>query len=61
VLAARTEPQANNLLSTVDVADLHSGVITAVLAGQEQLLGREGQHYGALARAEAPLPKLPIR
>jgi hypothetical protein len=61
VLAARTEPQANNLLSTVDVADLPSGVITAVLAGQEQLLGREGQHYGALARAEAPLPKLPIR
>jgi hypothetical protein len=61
VLAARTEPQASNLLSTVDVADLRSGVITAVLAGQEQLLGREGQHYGALARAEAPLPKLPIR
>ena len=61
VLAARTDPKGNNLLSTVDVADLRSGVVTTVLAGQEQLLGREGQHYGALARAEAPLPKLPIR
>jgi hypothetical protein len=61
VLAARTDPQGDNLLSTVDVADLRSGVITVVLAGQEQLLGREGRHYGALARAEAPLPKLPIR
>ena len=61
VLAARSDPQGNNLLSTVDVADLSSGVITTVLAGQEQLLGREGGHYGALARADAPLPTLPIR
>ena len=61
VLAARSDPQGNNLLSTVDVADLSSGVITTVLAGQEQLLGREGRHYGALARADAPLPTLPIR
>ena len=61
VLAARSDPEGNNLLSTVDVADLTSGVITTVLAGQEQLLGREGQHYGALARADAPLPTLPIR
>jgi Copper transport outer membrane protein, MctB len=61
VLAARTDPKGNSLLSTVDVADLSSGVVTTVLAGQEQLLGRVGQHYGALARAEAPLPKLPIR
>jgi Copper transport outer membrane protein, MctB len=61
VLAARSDPQGDNLLSTVDVADLSSGVITTVLAGQEQLLGREGRHYGALARAEAPLPTLPIR
>jgi hypothetical protein len=60
VLAVRTDPQGNNLLSTVDVADLSSGVVTVVLAGQEQLLGREGRHYGALARADAPLPKLPI-
>jgi Copper transport outer membrane protein, MctB len=61
VLAVRTDPQGNNLLSTVDVADLSSGVVTVALAGQEQLLGREGKHYGALARADAPLPKLPIR
>jgi hypothetical protein len=61
VLAVRTDPQGDNQLSTVDVADLPSGVITTVLAGQEQLLGREGRHYGALARADAPLPALPIR
>lgn len=61
VLAARSDPQGNQRLSTVDVADLGSGVVTTVLAGQEQLLGREGQHYGALARAEAPLPTLPVR
>ena len=61
VLAVRLDPQGNQRLSTVDVADLSSGVVTTVLAGQEQLLGREGQHYGALARAEAPLPTLPVR
>lgn len=61
VLAVRTDPQGSQRLSTVDVADLSSGVVTTVLAGQEQLLGRAGQHYGALARAEAPLPTLPVR
>jgi hypothetical protein len=61
VLTVRTDPQGDNRLSTVDVADLRSGVITTVLAGKEQLLGREGHHYGALARADAPLPTLPIR
>lgn len=61
VLTARTDPQGSRRLSTVDVADLSSGVVTTVLAGQEQLLGREGRHYGALARAEAPLPTLPVR
>jgi len=61
VLAVRTDPQGSQRLSTVDVADLSSGVVTTMLAGQEQLLGREGQHYGALARAEAPLPTLPVR
>ena len=34
--------------------------LTTVLAGQEQLLGRQG-HYGALTRADAPLPTLPVR
>ena len=61
VLAVRTDPQGNQRLSTVDVADLSSGVVTTMLTAQEQLLGREGQHYGALARAEAPLPTLPVR
>jgi len=61
VLAVRTDPQGSRRLSTVDVADLSSGVVTTVLAAEEQLLDREGRHYGALARAEAPLPTLPVR
>jgi hypothetical protein len=60
VLTARTDADAADVLSTVDVADLPSGVITTVLAGQEQLRGRQG-HYGALTRADAPLPTLPVR
>ncbi|SDS27198.1 Copper transport outer membrane protein, MctB [Friedmanniella luteola] len=60
VLTARTDDDAADVLSTVDVADLPSGVITTVLAGQEQLQGRQG-HYGALTRADAPLPTLPVR
>lgn len=60
VLAVRNDSQAASVLSTVDVADLSSGVTTTVLAGQEQLLGRQG-HYGALSRADAPLPSLPVR
>jgi len=32
-----------------------------VLAGKERLLGRPPQHYGALAKADAPLPDLPVR
>jgi Copper transport outer membrane protein, MctB len=61
VLAARSDPAAVDSLSTVDVADLSSGVTTAVLAGKERLLGRPSQHYGALTRADAPLPELPVR
>jgi hypothetical protein len=45
----------------VDVADLSSGVTTVVLAGKERLLCRPSQHYGALAKADAPLPELPVR
>ena len=60
VLTARTEAQAADTISTVDVADLPSGVVTTVLAGKAELLGRQG-HYGALDRAEAPLPALPLR
>jgi hypothetical protein len=61
VLSARSDATAVDLLSTVDVADLESGVITTVLAGKEQLLGSGGRHYGALSKADAPLPTLPVR
>jgi hypothetical protein len=60
VLAARNTAAAANTLSTVDVADLSSGVATTVMAGKEQLLGRSG-HYGALSKADSPLPQLPVR
>ena len=60
VLTARNDATAVDVLSTVDVADLTSGVTTTVLAGKEQLLGRQG-HYGALSKADAPLPNLPVR
>jgi hypothetical protein len=60
VLAARNDDAAVDVLSTVDVADLTSGVTTTVLAGREQLLGRQG-HYGAFSKADAPLPNLPVR
>jgi hypothetical protein len=61
VLSARSDATAVDLISTVDVADLESGVITTVLAGKEQLLGNGGRHYGALSKADAPLPTLPVR
>lgn len=53
--AVRTSSPASGELSTVDVADLPSGVVTTVLAGKEQILGEQG-HYGALARADDALP-----
>jgi len=58
--AIRTTSAASSELSTVDVADLPSGVVTTVLAGKEQLVGRQG-HYGALARADDALPVVPVR
>ena len=60
VLSARTDSAAVDLISTVDVADLASGVTSTIMAGKEQLLGRQG-HYGGLTRADAPLPQLPVR
>ncbi len=60
VLAVRTDANGAGVLSTVDVADLSSGVTTVLLAGKEQLLGRHG-HYGALTGADAPTPELPVR
>jgi hypothetical protein len=61
VLAARNNAAASSRVSTVDVADLSSGVTTTLLAGKEQLGGRLGRHYGALAQADAVLPELPVR
>ena len=61
VLAARSNALASDRISTVDVADLSSGVTTVVLAGKEQLLGKPAQHYGALAKTDAVLPALPVR
>jgi hypothetical protein len=60
VLSARTDSAAADLVSTVDVADLASGVTSTIMAGKEQLLGRQG-HYGGLTRADAPMPQLPVR
>jgi hypothetical protein len=60
VLSVRNISDSADLLSTVDVADLSSGVATTIMAGKEQLLGRHG-HYGALTKADAPLPQLPVR
>lgn len=60
VLTARNASSAVDSLSTVDVADLPSGVTTTIIAGKEQLLGNQG-HYGALSKADAPLPQLPVR
>ena len=60
VLSVRDVSDSADLLSTVDVADLSSGVATTIMAGKEQLLGRHG-HYGALTKADAPLPQLPVR
>jgi hypothetical protein len=60
VLTARNDSTAVDAVSTVDVADLDSGVATTVMAGREQLLGRQG-HYGALSKADSPLPSLPVR
>lgn len=61
VLASRSNGLAADSISTVDVADLASGVTTTILAGKEQLLGKPARQYGALARAEAALPELPVR
>ena len=58
VQVIRTPGPSADSVSTVDVADLPSGVTTTVLALQEQSLGGQG-HYGATGDAVAP--DLPIR
>lgn len=59
VATARADADARTELSSVDVADLPSGVSTVIMAGKEQLNGDQG-HYGA-ANADAPAPELPLR
>lgn len=57
---AQARQSSSDKVSTVDVADLPSGVITVVMAGREQLFGGQG-HYGAASSSQAPAPQLPIR
>lgn len=59
VATARADADARTEMSSVDVADLPSGVSTVIMAGREQLNGNQG-HYGA-ANADAPAPELPLR
>ncbi|QDP97300.1 copper transporter [Microlunatus elymi] len=59
VATVRTDPDSRTVLSTVDVADLRSGVTTVIMAGREQLDGHQG-HYGA-SNADSPAPELPVR
>ena len=47
-------------VSSVDAADLPSGVTTAVMAGAEQLANGQG-HYGWSSSSDAPAPELPIK
>lgn len=60
VAQARQADISRDPVSTVDVADLPSGVITVVMAGHQQLLGGQGD-YGAASSSSAPAPALPIR
>jgi hypothetical protein len=60
VATVRSDPRSREKLSTVDVADLPSGVSTVIMAGAEQLAGGQG-HYGYHNTSDAPAPELPIR
>ncbi len=54
--AARADPDATAILSTVDGVRTAAGRIATVLALREQLDGRAGR-YGAADNAEAPAPR----
>lgn len=60
IATARNEDISKDVISTVDVADLPSGVTTSLLAAKEQLLGNQG-HYGAAASRDAIAPELPLQ
>jgi hypothetical protein len=59
VAAVRSDADARTEMSSVDVADLPSGVSTVIMAGREQLDNGQG-HYGA-ANADAAAPELPLK
>jgi hypothetical protein len=61
VATLRSDPTSREQLSSVDVADLPSGVSTVIMAGRELLNGGEPRHYGSNNSADAPAPQLPIR
>lgn len=60
VATVRSDAGSRDVLSTVDVADLPSGVTTVIMAGAEQLAGGQG-HYGYHNSSDAPAPQLPIK
>ncbi|QGN33154.1 copper transporter [Microlunatus sp. Gsoil 973] len=60
VATVRSDVSSRDLLSTVDVVDLPSGVSTVIMAGAEQLAGGQG-HYGFHNSSDAPAPQLPIK
>lgn len=57
VARVRSSSTASRAMSSVDVADLPSGITSTVLALAEQLRGIKG-HYGAAPSSDAPAPKL---
>ena len=59
VAQARQQPTSRGTISTVDVADLPSGVTTVVMAGRQRVRGSAGD-YGAASSSDAPAPQLPI-
>lgn len=61
VASVRTDATSREQLSSVDVADLPSGVSTVIMAGRELLNGDQPRHYGYSNSADAPAPQLPIR
>ncbi len=61
VAAVRSDPTSRQQLSSVDVADLPSGVSTVIMAGRELLNGDEPHHYGYNNSVDAAVPQLPIR
>lgn len=58
VATLRAEPQSRELLSSVDAADLPSGVSTVIMASREVMMDGQG-HYGFANSSDAPAPELP--